>query len=76
LSQGREGFSLRIPRFLLAFIAAAGGLIGAGIEAARGGVPAKGRLLPTRLFRIPPMRSMRKDISFPFHPIKSSVFIP
>ena len=71
---------MRIPRFTLALVAAAGGLIGAGIEAARGGAwllpPGDGQVIADTFFRIPPLRSMRKGISFRFHPIENSNLEP
>ena len=71
---------MRIPRFPLALIAAAGGLIGAGIEAAWGGAwllpPGDGQVIVDTFFRIPPVRSMRSGISFRFRPIESSNLEP
>ena len=72
-----RGFSLSYPAVLtLALVAAAGGLVGAGTEAAWGGAwllpPGEGQVVPIRFFRIPPMRSMHKGISFRFRPIQSS----
>ena len=69
-----------MPRFTLALVAAAGGLIGAGIEAAWGGAsllpPGDGQVIADTFFRIPPKRSMRTRVSFQFRPIESSNLEP
>ena len=77
-SPGRlKGLFVAYRAISLALIAAAGGFIGVGIEAAWGARGCcDGQVIADTFFRIPPKRSMRKAISFRFRPIESSNLEP
>src|ERR1700730_14428848 len=79
-SPAGKGLSVAYPAFSPRAHCRRRRIIGAGIEAARGGAwllpPGDGQVIADTFFRIPPLRSMRKGISFRFHPIENSNLEP